>query len=50
MPKNLMSGPTDKLSLMVLEMCEKLLPKTTERSNQALINLLKEMRKSLEGK
>lgn len=39
-----------KLELKLLEMCESLLPKTTERSNQALITLLKDMRKTLEGK
>jgi hypothetical protein len=49
MSKNLLSdGPT--LELKLLAMCEALLPKTTERSNQTLINLLKDMRKTLEGK
>jgi hypothetical protein len=38
------------LDLKVLEMCERLLPKTTERSNAALIALLKEIRAGLEGK
>jgi hypothetical protein len=42
--------PTDKLQLMLLGMCEKLLPKTTERSNQALITLLQDIRKQLEAK
>ena len=36
------------LELKVLEMCEKLLPKTSERSNKALIDLLAEVRKGLE--
>lgn len=35
------------LELKLLDMCEKLLPKTTERSNKALIDLLAEMRKEL---
>lgn len=36
------------LELKVLEMCEKLLPKTSERGNKALIDLLAEVRKGLE--
>lgn len=35
------------LELKLLDMCEKLLPKTTERSNKALIDLLADMRKEL---
>lgn len=42
--------PTDKLQLMLLGMCEKLLPKTSEHGNQALITLLKDIRKQLEAK
>jgi len=37
------------LELKLLDMCEKLLPKTTERSNPELKKLLSEIRKSLEG-
>ena len=36
------------LELKVLEMCEKLLPKTSERSNKAMIDLFAEIRKELE--
>lgn len=36
------------LELKVLEMCEKLLPKTSERSNKALTDLFAEIRKELE--
>jgi len=35
------------LELKLLDMCEKLLPKTTERSNKTLIDLLADMRKEL---
>lgn len=42
--------PTDSLELMVLKMCEALLPKTTERSNPELKALLKNVRLKLEGK
>lgn len=38
------------LELRLLEMCEKLLPKTTERSNSTLTQLLVDIRKDLEGK
>jgi hypothetical protein len=38
------------LEMRVLEMCEKLLPKTSERSNSALLDLMKDIRKQLEGK
>ena len=42
-------GPTvAKLELKLLEMCESLLPKTTERSNKALIDLLADIRRGLE--
>ena len=41
---------TDKLQLMLLSMCEKLPPKTSDQGNQALITLLKDIRKQLEGK
>jgi hypothetical protein len=46
-----MKGTTDMvkaLELKILEMCEKLLPKTTERSNPALQTLLSDIRKELE--
>jgi hypothetical protein len=36
------------IELRLLEMCESLLPKTTERSNETLKSLLKDMRKQLE--
>lgn len=39
-----------ELELRVLEMCEALLPKTTERSNAALKQLLADIRKKLEAK
>jgi hypothetical protein len=39
-----------ELELRVLEMCEALLPKTTERSNTALKQLLADIRKQLEAK
>jgi hypothetical protein len=35
------------LELKVLDMCEKLLPKTSERSNKALTDLFEEIRKEL---
>ncbi len=38
------------LELKVLDMCEKLLPSTTMRSNKALKDLLNEIRTQLEGK
>jgi CRISPR/Cas system type I-B associated protein Csh2 (Cas7 group RAMP superfamily) len=34
----------------LLDMCESLLPKTTERNNQALKDLLKGLRKQMEAK
>jgi hypothetical protein len=37
-----------QLELKLLDMCEKLLPKTTERSNKALVDLLASIRKELE--
>lgn len=36
------------VELRLLEMCEALLPKTTERNNETLKALLKDMRKQLE--
>jgi len=39
-----------ELELRVLEMCEALLPKTTERGNTALKKLLVDLRKQLEAK
>lgn len=39
-----------ELELRVLEMCEKLLPKTTERDNKALKDLLAGIRKELTAK
>ncbi len=39
-----------ELELQLLGMCEKLLPKTTERSNTALLKLLSDIRKQLEAK
>ena len=36
------------LELKLLEMCESLLPKTSEKNNLTLINLLKEIRETLE--
>jgi hypothetical protein len=41
---------TETLERRLLEMCESLLPKTTERNNQALKDLLKDMRKQMEAK
>lgn len=38
-----------ELELKLLQMCEYLLPKTTERSNTTLKSLLAEIRKDLEG-
>lgn len=38
------------LELKLLDMCEKLLPKTTERGNKGLVELLADIRKQLEGK
>lgn len=38
-----------ELELKLLQMCESLLPKTTERSNNTLKSLLAEIRKDLEG-
>jgi hypothetical protein len=37
-----------ELELRLLEMCEQLLPKTTQKGNQELTKLLKDIRKSLE--
>lgn len=37
-----------ELELRLLEMCEQLLPKTTQKGNKDLVNLLKDIRKSLE--
>jgi len=37
-----------ELELRLLEMCESLLPKTTQKNNKQLIDLLKDIRKSLE--
>lgn len=39
-----------KLELSMLEMCEKLLPKTSERSNPDIKKLLAEIRKELGSK
>jgi hypothetical protein len=39
-----------ELELRVLEMCEALLPKTTERGNTTLKKLLSDLRKQLEAK
>jgi len=39
-----------KFEMRLLEMCEALLPKTTERSNPVLKQLLTDIRKDLEGK
>lgn len=38
------------LELKLLDMCEKLLPKTKESDNEPLKKLLKDIRKDLEGK
>ena len=38
-----------ELELKLLEMCEDLLPKTSQKNNKQLNDLLKEIRKSLEG-
>lgn len=39
-----------KLELRLLEMCENLLPKTTEKGNKTLQTLLADIRKQLEDK
>ena len=39
---------TKELNLMVLEMIEELLPKTTVRNNQKLQSVIKKVRKELE--
>jgi hypothetical protein len=44
--KVLTDGPS--LELQLLNLCEELLPKTTERSNETLKSLLKDMRRQLE--
>lgn len=46
--KDMSDGPT--LEMRLLEMCEKLLPKTTEHSNSTLKGLLADIRKNLEAK
>jgi hypothetical protein len=50
MPKEKPMSDRPSLELRVLKMCEELLPKTSERSNETLKALLKDMRKKLEGK
>ena len=37
-----------QLELRLLEMCESLLPKTSEKNNKQLLDLLKDIRKNLE--
>ena len=37
-----------ELELRLLEMCEGLLPKTSQKNNKQLIDLLKDIRKNLE--
>ena len=46
---NLMNTFNNKISKLILEACEELLPKTTEANNAKIKNILKLARKQIES-